>query len=201
MIPMSDGGWTIVGRNQVNEDTVTGTKYHWGAWILRLDENADTIWTHSLAVFPELNDSLGTAQYLHSVAELSSGSVVASGYYENYWPPGPSFSGILVKVDKNGCIDTLLCPSVSSTTSTINLGKKVQVYPNPTSDAFGVYFSDVQSVDIQLFSAAGQIVLNQSDLSSGEQIEVGHLPKGLYFYIAENDDGQIVDVGKIVIEN
>ena len=71
--------------------------------------------------------------------------------------------------------------------------------PNPTSNAFGVYFSDMQSVDIQLFNAAGQLVMKQADISSNEQVKVGHLPLGLYFYRLTHDE-EVVDVGKVTIQ-
>ena len=191
--PVQGNGWVAVGG--LNAPT-TGMYWNRYAWLMRLDENGEEIWSTQTSLFP---DSLATrfiTQDLNQVVELSSGSIVASGNFE--WRSGSRDErGFLLKVDKNGCWDTIPCRPITSNIEIATRKGEVQIYPNPTSDAFGIYFSDVQSVDIQLFNAAGQIVLNQSDTSSGEQMEVGHLPKGLYFYRLSNK-GKVVDVGKLI---
>ena len=198
MIQLSSGGWVAVGTDYFLANPRTR---HLGGWIVGLDENFDTTWSHSLITFPDSIEVQPSINNLYSVVELSSGSIVASGYYEKGSFAGDFGRAILVKVDKNGCLDTISCRPVTSNIEVCFTKGEIEVYPNPTSDAFGVYFSDIQSVDIQLFNSAGQLVLRHRDLSSGEQVVVRHLPKGLYFYQIQNRSGQIYDVGKIVIKN
>ncbi len=195
--PAKEGGWIAVGRITAPTSSEIRNRY---SWIMRLDREGKEIWSTQAALFPDSLPIRFMQQDLHQVVELSSGSIVASGNFE--WRTGSRDErGFLLKVDKNGCWDTIPCRPI---TSNIEIGVRkgeVQVYPNPTSDTFGVYFSDVQGVDIQLFNAAGQLVLRQADLESSKQIEVGHLPMGLYFYQIQDREGQVIDVGKIVIEN
>ncbi len=73
------------------------------------------------------------------------------------------------------------------------------VYPNPTSNAFQVYLPTSQSVDVQLFSGSGQLVLQQSNVESGEQVDVSFLPKGVYFYHFRDEENLVLHTGKLVI--
>ena len=195
--PVKGGGWVAVGR--LNAPT-TGMYWNRYAWLMRLDENGKEVWSTQSALFPDSLPVRSMQQDLNQVVELSSGSIVTSGNFE--WRNGsPDERAFLLKVDKNGCWDTIPCRPI---TSNIEIGTKkgeVHIYPNPTNDAFGLYFSDLQSVGLQLFSSAGQLVLRQSDLLNGGQVAVGHLPKGLYFYQIQDSEGQVIDVGKIVVKN
>ena len=203
MVSMAEGGWTAVGTNQEDDDPVTGIKYHWGAWILRLDENADTIWTRSLILFPEIQDTLGSRQYFHSVAELSSGSIVASGNHEDFWasPSDPVFSGILVKVDKSGCIDNLRCSSTSSTTNNSFSEQSVTVYPNPASEQVTFSFSEsIKSKKQIIISDLTGRLVGKIAVSEGQHRVIWSPQKmasGLYFYQLKTA-GKLLKSGKLI---
>ena len=73
------------------------------------------------------------------------------------------------------------------------------VYPNPTSNAFQVYLPTSGRMDLQLFNGSGQLVLQESDVESGEQVDISALAKGIYFYNLKNKESEVVHAGKIVV--
>lgn len=73
------------------------------------------------------------------------------------------------------------------------------VYPNPTQGQLYIDLPrQVGDIDFQLFSAAGQQVFAQSGNLTNEAIELGHLPKGIYFYRILNQEGRVWS-GKVVL--
>jgi len=193
--PLEGGDWVAVGRRTAPTSGVIWNRY---AWLMRLDENGNEIWSTEAALFPDSLPVRFMSQDLNQVVELSSGSIVASGNFE--WRTGiREERAFLLKVDKNGCWDTIPCRSLSSATE-IGLRKdEVLVYPNPTSDAFTVTFSNIQKAALQLFNASGQLVSQQDIVQSGEQVDISFLPKGIYFYHFRNENNEVVDVGKLVV--
>ncbi len=73
------------------------------------------------------------------------------------------------------------------------------VYPNPTSNAFQVYLPTSEGVDLQLFNGSGQLVLQESDVESGEQVDISALAKGIYFYHFRNEENVVMHTGKLVV--
>lgn len=171
---------------------------------MKLDEEGEKIWSTEAALFPDLLADTFMQHDLNQVVELSSGSIVASGNFE-FRQGFPKERGFLLKVDKNGCWDTIPCRPLTSTTE-IGLRKdEVLVYPSPASDVLNIYFSDLQTVDVQLFNASGQLVLEQENVQSGELVDISFLPnssavaEGLYFYQFRNEKNEVIHTGKLMI--
>ncbi len=196
--PVEEGGWVAVGRRTAPTSSQIRNRY---AWIMRLDEEGKEIWSTEAALFPDSLPVRFMSQDLNQVVELSSGSIVASGNFE--WRFGlREERAFLLKVDKNGCWDTIPCRPLTSATE-IGLRKdEVLVYPNPASDAFTVHFSDLQSVDIQLYNGSGQLVLAQDNVQSGEQIDISFsaVTEGLYFYHFRNEKNAVIHTGKLIVQ-
>lgn len=89
-------------------------------------------------------------------------------------------------------------------TQQIELDNFVKAYPNPNSGDFFIDYRLVNTsqVDMALFDISGRIVLNKSlgQMSSGaytEQMNIQHLPGGVYFLQMNIDDQKITK--KIVV--
>ena len=72
------------------------------------------------------------------------------------------------------------------------------VYPNPTSDYVGVRFSQQGEYRITLLDPTGKRVM-QETLMDGGQLDVRHLPRGLYILNAESAAGEFVKSSKLVL--
>jgi hypothetical protein len=74
------------------------------------------------------------------------------------------------------------------------------VYPNPVpfNGVFHVVASFLNNAEIRLYNMNGQLVLKYKTRQFDEQISIGGLSSGLYFFTI-NEDGQTVQRGKLVI--
>jgi len=158
--PTSDGNFLVVGR----WNWYTTTTIH------KFSPDGNSIWSYHDDCEPFLNcDNL-----LGGVVEIPSGSIFAAGYTENY---ATNFaSGLLIKLDKNGCMDTL-CSGMTGTHET-NLASKIKVYPNPTYDIINI--SNPIGTQIDLFDITGRKVSNTPVTGDNQIIDIRTFPRGVY---------------------
>lgn len=98
-------------------------------------------------------------------------------------------------IASDSCASDTLCQSVTVGTVGIEggLASGLSVYPNPTQDALTVSFELPQAIDGKLIvmDATGRTVWEMV-VSSGSQsvrIDLGNLPKGMYFIRLATDEG------------
>ncbi|MEI6124392.1 MAG: T9SS type A sorting domain-containing protein [Bacteroidota bacterium] len=91
-------------------------------------------------------------------------------------------------------------PCVEGTTSPVDPGNALSVYPNPTTNQLFFEFSDnVSNTQIVVTDVLGNVVFNQSGIQ-GKLITFtkGNLPAGFYFYLIKSDKQQFA--GKIILQ-
>ncbi len=71
---------------------------------------------------------------------------------------------------------------------------EMQVFPNPTHSVLNVQFESVQKIDFQLLNLTGQAVLTGNINSNSHQIDVFHLPEGVYFLKVGNVARKVLKV-------
>jgi hypothetical protein len=159
----SDGNYIVAGRDVFSTS-------EWGSFICKFAPNGEAIWRYTNYCEP-VEDC---EQFLGGVVELPSGSIVAAGYVENF-AEGKAY-GLLIKLDKNGCIDT----SCSGTTGTydVELASKIKVYPNPTSDALNI--SNPIGERIEVFDMTGRLVRSVQVQGNNQILYLHDLPAGAY---------------------
>jgi hypothetical protein len=159
----SDGNYIVTGRSAF-EATVGG------CFIYKFAPNGEGIWRHLDNCAP-VEDC---EQYLGGVAELPSGSIVAAGYVENF-AEGKAY-GLLIKLDKNGCIDTLC----SGTTGTydVELASKIKIYPNPSTDIITI--SNPIGDVIEIFDMTGRLIRSEQVSGDTQTISLQGIPTGAY---------------------
>ena len=192
MIPMSSGGWLAVGKTFLNS-----TEPPHRGWMVRLDEQGDTIWTRSDIAIE--NDTMTSRiNELIAAVELPSGSIIAAGNCVTL-QPGKNW-GWIIKVDKNGCIDTLLCHP------TVNLKEHkpkepIRVFPNPTSQNVTFSFSSSSNKQLIINDLSGRVIAEAMIPSYQNQYvwSSENHPPGVYFYQVFSGREKIQS-GKIVVQ-
>ena len=195
LVPLSNGDFLGVGSSLVYVEEPIIAQSHVRTWMTRMNMEGDTLWERKDLVFPDT--LVVTIQYLHSAVELPGGSVIAAGYYDahsdlKHW-------GILIKVDRNGCIDTINCNPISGLLeeqlSEKNL-EEVHVYPNPAHSTIYLHNEHHLNWDlVELFDIAGRKVKQERQTST---LDVRSLPQGIYYLRIWLDNNYIVK--EVIIE-
>jgi hypothetical protein len=93
--------------------------------------------------------------------------------------------------------------SITSTNGVSASGDIAFIYPNPASD-YIVFHSeraemDNSSLTMQVYNSSGRLVANFQGVSSGEDLQVGDLPRGLYMVRVLNKQ-EVLYSGKLIIK-
>lgn len=121
-------------------------------WMFRLSAQGELLWEHFYLNYnPDWPSLAGLAYPLLDITETADGGVAATGFIWFYNQNGQGDNGVwVIKVDENGCLDTLAC------NTTIYLGiyqpsiingvvvyapatSIIKVFPNPASNQATVY--------------------------------------------------------------
>jgi hypothetical protein len=137
--------------------------------MLKINSNADSIWNYLDTAFTFATN------LLYDAVELPSGSIIACGYSRTTNPLKDW--AWLVKVSKDGCMDTLNCFPVSSIEA-IKVEKQVKIYPNPASDFIYLDLPEGERAEYQLYDLTGLLI--KSGLQSDSKIDISGLPPGGY---------------------
>ena len=181
LTPISNGGWLGIGIN--HEDVVDPfwAQAHGYAWMVRIDEAGDTLWTRNDLTFPD-TPTYASLQLLHSAVELPSGSISAAGYYQPDGP-GPNL-GVLIKVDKDGCL--VNCTPLTLGEYPRRQESEIKVFPNPARSDITIEISApfLPESTWSLYNAVGQRVLVRKMERGATEVQVPltGVPPGLYFW-------------------
>jgi len=203
---LSDGGWVCVGTRSVRYPIAPYVPLDYfnstSGWMVKVSPQGDSLWGRiDTAHWSSKN---GSYNELRSVIELPSGSIVACGETQTVEPSQSLKSwGWLLKVDKNGCLDTLHCatsgvPEVSDALAALS------VFPNPARDAVTFDFAlpeRTEMVSIRVFDVNGRAVFQRDGLPTSEGHYVWETegnPMGIYFYQFLSER-VVRGVGKIVL--
>jgi hypothetical protein len=178
-IQLNDGGWLAVGVKPVNYPIPPVPMWFnsFSGWMVRLDSQGDQLWSRVDTAFWSVET--GSTNYLYDAVELPSGSIIACGYSRTY-EPAPKDWGWLIKVSKDGCIDTLNCTPLNTTYSSL-LKNEINIYPNPTPSIINIESMGIDVWDkIEVINLAGQRmkVLNHT---REKKIDLSDVVDGIYF--------------------
>ena len=165
-------------------------------WINKFGDSGEIVWTFIDTAF--WSSISGSNNMLYDAIELTSGSIVACGYNRTL-EPLPKDWGWLIKINSNGCIDTLNCEFVSTISPEIF---DVEVFPNPARNfvIFNTMNPSQYLKSIAIYNFNGVLVENfdLNNSSNSSQWNCNSAPRGTYFYRLLSSTG-LVGTGKFVL--
>jgi hypothetical protein len=126
---------------------------------------------------------------------LPSGSVVWALRFDRFSPGPPQSFGWLIKVDNDGCVDTLCqLSSLAPEPSSVSL----LVYPNPAQTSVTFEWPDQSSpAQLSVFDVTGRLIWTQ-EFQQRAVWEAADAPGGIYFYTV-SIERTLLNTGKISI--
>lgn len=184
--PTPDGNWVAVGYliPYIPEDPEVSP---WQGGVLhKFSPEGDSIWTVLDTAF--YHPLYGLENKLGGAAVLPSGSVVAVGYANSF--DGADFKSWawVLKVDKDGCVDTLCTVVGSGEASPMFEPMEVRVSPNPASETTQIHLPRPFAPSrIRVFNLLGQLVYEENITggTSALSISVPDWPSGAYMVQVE----------------
>lgn len=141
----------------------------------------------------------GSRNVMGSIIELQSGSSIAVGYTFD----ANTFKehGLLLKVTKDGCIDTLCTTSLIENTQLGNQ-KNIEVFPNPAYEYINVsLINSTSSCNFTIYDLNGKVLLRQ-ELFPGKNViyfdeKINY--SGLFLWTLVNNTGYLTHFGKFLV--
>jgi hypothetical protein len=75
---------------------------------------------------------------------------------------------------------------------------KWEVYPNPVNEILNIRNTSGKAGTLEMIDATGRIVLRESIAQMQTQLNVNHLPTGLYLYQLKDMRGEVITSGKLL---
>lgn len=177
---LSNSDYLMIGTRSIQFSSQTQYPSLNMGSLLRLSPNGDSIWNF-------LDTAFGLAQNrIYDAVELPSGSIIACGYSQTLNPPKDW--GWLIKVSKDGCVDTLNCFPVSNIEA-FRGEKQLQIYPNPATDFIYLDLPEDERLEYQLFDLTGLLI--RSGVISNRKIDISELPSGGYVLQIKSKNGVV----------
>lgn len=136
--------------------------------------------------------------YLRGATGLPSGSIIAVGSTQD--PNSGHKHGLLIKVTKDGCVDTLCTTSVIEDIITRN--HNLMCYPNPANDEVNFYLENISNEDfyeINILDINGVKIASKELVFGENAIAFGNLlPPGMYLWKLTKAK-QIIDGGRFIV--
>lgn len=200
MVATPDGNWVALGV-YVSSDNDTLTSNDWvGNCLYKFSSEGDSIWSRCDSIQA---DSFSHAGELFGITTLPSGSIIGAGLTERYGVVGfPNRnSGWLLKVSKNGCVDTL-CDLSTALFPLQTESKEITVFPNPTDGVLNLKIPDeFKNPIIHVTNIQGQEVYsNKKILIGNNQIDFSFLKTGIYFIKIIDRNSQLFRTAKFIIK-
>lgn len=174
--PTPDGNWVAVGHwiPYIPDDPEVAAPMY--GILHKFSPEGDSIWTVLDTVF--YHPVYGLENKLGGTAVLPSGSVMAVGYANSF--DGSNFKSWawVLKVDKDGCVDTLCTVVNSGEVPPLPEPSGVRVFPNPMSDVVRIDCPGL--FDFEVFDLQGRLVASQHNVFNSQQIDATHWPAGFY---------------------
>ncbi|MEZ4918978.1 MAG: T9SS type A sorting domain-containing protein [Saprospiraceae bacterium] len=185
-----DGNWIASGWCKMDTLSEEGNPIYSG-FIYKFSSEGDSIW----AVYLNPEDSLKGDIYPEKMVVSPSGSVYWVNRYNQSTNPGGTW-GWLVKVDKDGCAQTLC-----NTADLIEVSQKVSppelvVFPNPAYD-----YVEVQTEypgKLELFSMEGKLQYTERISAGNTRVGLNSMPTGVCTVRFVRTNG-VIDYKHIII--
>ncbi len=176
LAPTPDGNWLVSGswpyKTGPGQNDLT-----FYSCLYKLNDQGDTLW--GVRLKPPLGYE-GWA-YPGGLTVLPSGSAVWALRFDRGEPTPVLSLGWLIKVDNDGCVETL-CQTSSGAEAPLPITQALLVYPNPARNEVNFELPTVgSSAQIKIFDLSGHLVWTQ-EIQHKAVWQTEDRPAGLYFY-------------------
>lgn len=105
-----------------------------------------------------------------------------------------------IQTNKDGLMfDDLVFEDYAFSINEIQNDNLISIYPNPTTNKITIESKEQEVLDATIYNILGELMLKKQ-LSTGiNEIEIGSLSKGIYFYQV-SDKNKIIQIGKFIME-
>ena len=213
---LSDGGLIGVGMSRWDADDGPYTApypsleyFPFSGWTVKMDELGNPVWQRADTVSWAENgqnelDMRGSFSWLRDVVELPGGSIISCGNGSVFIQQQEHSKSWVIKVSKDGCLDTLYCGALVDTEEAPlpEAAIQLQAYPNPSSGPVRFRYQlppGSRRALLRIVDISGRELWQQAVPGpEGELQWPAEVPPGLYFYqlLAE---GRPLRAGKVVL--
>lgn len=187
--PTPDGNWVAVGQWATPHPPppMFGPNYLGGS-TFKFTSDGDSLWARLDTAF--WHPDCGSENYLGGVVVLPSGSIIAAGYANsNCFNPERSYGWVL-KISKDGCVDTLCVTTDVKIEPAI---PEIVVFPNPTTGTIDVMGCDY--CELEIYDMLGRLIQKQP--YNNHSLDLSFLADGTYLLKILNED-RIIRIEKII---
>lgn len=187
-----DGNYLSIGRiaGVPDENYIYRVK----SWFMKYSPEGDSIWSREVDTPSFLGQTYGGAIY--GSGALSSGSVIGGGAALHV----NAYFGWIVKLTRDGCLDTLfVCPETSSVHTPLDKEDvyNFQVYPNPTTGLIRWNGYDGETFTVQVFNQLGQLVAERQ--ATANTLLIGDLQEGVYQLRFLTSKGELITTKAVAV--
>lgn len=156
--------------------------------VCKLDAAGLLLWQRTLthSSFPD--------EFFYRVQVLTDGSILLAGFSggpDPYWKQGTQ-DGWMVRLDKNGCLQTNDCPPVNLKELPSHKDVAIHIYPNPASEFIVIKNQEpfLADVKVNIFNISGRLI-KETWISKGNntlQVDIADFPMGQYVVKLSNNE-------------
>ncbi len=196
----NDNGFSDMWMDADGYLYLTGQFYHdnLNASVFKINPlQGDTVWTVSDTGIFNLN--WGSLNYMEGISGSANGSIYAIG--STYDLKNARYLGLIFKVTKDGCIDSIC------TTSTIleyenRNSVNINLYPNPASTFLNIDFeANDRNYLFELINTQGIVVFKSKIKSGQNKIDLSEIKieDGFCFWFIKSLNGTLIKSGKVIL--
>lgn len=123
---------------------------------------------------------------------LTNNHIISLFVYDNFLYAGTEYSGSIWRRPLSEMI------GIKEIESKISIG----LYPNPATDQITIRLQDIQDLSnslLSVYNIQGQMLLQQSIHEQQTEINISHLPQGIYFVKIRLADGAVAEKKFVVV--
>lgn len=201
--PTPDGNWVAAGQWAPIDNDDENPWY--GGCLHKFTDEGETIWSRCDTV--KWDTPVDVDRYfMGGITVLPSGSIIAAARADKFSPSPSRSYGWMIKVDKDGCLDTMSC-AVTDVFETETPKAEVEVFPNPATELITFRVKPATQENNEAIIAIADVTGKQVKiirLNSQQgwtyNWDISQMSPGLYFY-SVSISSSIAKTGKLIIQH
>jgi hypothetical protein len=156
----------------------------------------DSVITTNLTVDAPVNVATNTSQFTitsqasnatYQWIDCNTNTIIAGATAQTFTATADGDYAVIVTV--NGCSDTSACVNITGIGITEIFASQIQIYPNPSNGNFTVN-CPAEKINYSICNSLGQEILSGVNTAATFQVNLSHLPNGVYYLRLANANSQ-----------